>query len=184
MSAMNPRDVMLVVSSCVNRAIDQAFDIFEPRRADFFLFLKGLQHDTQIRHLLTTDGLENVRNMLADETKRDFILTLDTMVHANIADRYILYKALLENLNAVMSHRGFAVDGVSDKAEFNLLPQAYVERMPSSKDIAMYFENNKILVTIACVCLWGKIPYTLTVTGNKTTITRIPVTDKEAGVPK
>lgn len=170
MAAMNPRDVMLVVSDCVNNAIEQAFEIFEPRKDSLYFFLKEIITSTQLRHLTTTDGLEVVRDMLANADKRDYLITLDGLIHGYIADRYILYKALLENLTNVLSVQGFAVDVANNSADSNLFPAEYIARIPSFKETQKLLENNKILVTILCLCMWGKVPYEIVVSGQRQTL--------------
>lgn len=152
---------MLVVAECTNTALDQAFINFRGQPKDFLIWLESLMTTTQIRHLLTTDGINVVKRMLSDERERDYLLTLDMLLHANIADPYILYKGMLNCLSASIAPEGFAVDGVSNNSDVNLLGEEYMARTTSRTDALKLLQNNKVLVTILCVCLYGRPRYYL-----------------------
>lgn len=157
---------MLVVAECTNTALDQAFINFRGQPKDFLIWLESLMTTTQIRHLLTTDGINVVKRMLSDERERDFLLTLDMLLHANIADPYILYKGMLNCLSASIAPEGFATDGVSNNSGVNLLGEEYMSRTVSRADAMKLLQNNKVLVTILCICLYGRPRYFIEDLGN------------------
>lgn len=157
--SMNSRDVIVVVSKCVNEAIEQAHMLFSADLPNFVLFLEKIFTTLQPRHLTTTEGISSIKNMLANETERDYLVTLDMLVHVSIADQYLLYKQLLEVLVNSMSFAGFIGDRAGVAKPQSIYEDAYLERVASSSVNQELLASNKLLVTLYCILLWGKPRY-------------------------
>lgn len=176
---MNNHDIMIVIGRSVNSAIDQAFEIFKGSRLDFTIWLEELITTTQIRHITTDDGLTNVRAMLSNESTRDFLLTLDMLVHSRIADQYLLYKGLITTLTNSLSIDGFSTDAVQNDRSVNLFQAEYIERVPSKEVTSKLLMNNKILVSILAICLFGRPRFYVEKVGDKFALReRIAVAEK------
>lgn len=156
---MNARDVISVVTTCVNEAVAQAHLLFSANQAEFVVFLDRLQTTLQPRHLTTSEGLDTIKQMLSSEVERDWLVTLDMLIHVRIADQYILYKSLLETLACAMSNGGFVGNAAGVNKPQVLFEDEYISRQKTVRQNSELLEGNKLLVSIYCILMFARKQY-------------------------
>lgn len=160
--SMNHRDCVGVIKQAVNEAIEQAHQNYGGELIPFVMFFEELLTTIQPRHLTATEGLNKVKDYLANERHRDYLTTLNMLIHSHLADQYIIYKALIDILTASHTMQGFMSDGLASEKSQDLYEKDYLDRIMPRSEVHKFLSNNAMIVSLFCIVLYGKRVYNIT----------------------
>lgn len=150
-----------IFRNVTNATMVQAHRMFSGDQVAFTMFVEQLITTVNIRSIFTTEGMKALtgEHFLNGAVTRNFILTIDSLFFANLADRHQLRSSLEEVLIEALSYNMPHDDAERNKV---LLSPEILEANATATEIEEVFKYNRWVIPLLAVLLWSKPVYELT----------------------
>ena len=150
-----------IFRAVTNNTLEQAHRMFSGDQLAFTMFIEQLVTTVNIRSIFTPEGMQAItgESFLNNPVARNYILTIDSLFFANLADRHALRKGLEEILIEALCYNTVQVESERNKV---LLSPEIVEVAATGSEIEEVFKYNRWIIPLLAILMWSKPIYELT----------------------
>ena len=167
-----------IFRAVTKNTLEQAHRMFSGEQLAFTMFIEQLVTTVNLRQIFTPEGMQAFtgEGFLNNAVGRNYILTLDGLFFANLADRHALRTSLEEILIESLTYYHPQDDIERNKV---LLSPEIIEVSATGEEIQEVFKYNRWMIPMLAIILWSKPVYEITMIRNAGESTPIAVRVKE-----